>query len=204
MYIFKAPPVPEDEMEEAPYTTDDDPLDSVSLDTPGLGLLVRTDFTDEAAWQAFLTKLRDAESEFSADLDVPMDEDDNDDENDEEGEDEGRNDDNEVSPDPSSLKSAPIFHVIDSPTSNPTRERLSGITNLTAMRLFNDVDVRRAPGPPRGMPPIKPPNRLVDYQGWQEVYTGKIVWVYDAKSNTDQSVRLVSQKSSDSVYGTAT
>jgi hypothetical protein len=199
--------VPEAEVEEAPYTTDDDPLDSVSTNTPGLGLLVRTDFMDEVAWQAFLIKLTDAESEFSADLDVQMDEDDNDDENDgedEEDDDEGHNDDNEVSPNPLSLKSAPIFHVIDPPTSNPARERLAGITNLTAMRLFNDVDVRRVPGPPRGVPPIKPPNRLVDYQGWQEVYTGKIVWVYDAKSNTDQSVRLVSQKSSDSVYGTAT
>ena len=50
---------------------------------------------------------------------------------------------------------------------------------------------------------MRPPNRLVDHDGWQEVYSGKTVWIYDAKSNQDQCVRLVSQKSA-AMYGTAT
>ena len=57
-------------MDEAPYTTDDDPLDQESLEAPGLGVLVRTDFSNEVAWQDFLSKLKEGEAEF---LDAPMD-----------------------------------------------------------------------------------------------------------------------------------
>ena len=44
---------------------------------------------------------------------------------------------------------------------------------------------------------------LVDYHGWQEVYTGKTLWVYDARSNADGCVRLVSGVGA-GMYGTAT
>jgi len=49
---------------------------------------------------------------------------------------------------------------------------------------------------------MSPPNRLVDQGGWQEVYEGHTIWVYDALSNSDQCVRLVSQAGD--FYGTAT
>ncbi|PIL36151.1 hypothetical protein GSI_01811 [Ganoderma sinense ZZ0214-1] len=97
---------------------------------------------------------------------------------------------------------APVFFVVN-PVSPDERTKLTGISNLTALRLLNDVDVRRAPAPPRGTKRIRPPNRLVDHDGWQEVYAGKMVWVYDEKSNQDQSVRLVSQRGTP-MYGTAT
>ena len=66
---------------------------------------------------------------------------------------------------------------------------------------INDVDVRPAPTPPTGTKRVKPPNRLVDCHGWQEIYAGKLVWIYDSKSNVDQCVRLVGQQGA--MYGTA-
>ena len=96
----------------------------------------------------------------------------------------------------------PVFFVVNAAAPHE-RAKLTGISNLAALRLLNDVDVRRAPAPPRGTKRIRPPNRLVDHDGWQEVYGGKTVWVYDEKSNQDQSVRLVSQRGTP-MYGTAT
>lgn len=96
----------------------------------------------------------------------------------------------------------PVFVVVNATTPDG-RAKLTGISNLTALRLFNDVDVRQAPNPPRGTERIKPQNRLVDLDGWQEVYGGKTMWVYDEKSNQDQSVRLVGQQGT-AMYGTAT
>ncbi|KAF7362083.1 hypothetical protein MVEN_00553900 [Mycena venus] len=58
------------------------------------------------------------------------------------------------------------------------------------------------PHPPAGTKRYSPPNRLVDKKGWQEIYTGLTIWIYDAQSNNDQCARLVSQEGD--VYGTAT
>jgi len=78
----------------------------------------------------------------------------------------------------------------------------NGISNLTALRLLNDVGIRLAPSPPAGASRIRPSNRLIDKGGLQEIYTGQTIWIYDGQSNTDESVRLVSQEGD--VYGTAT
>ena len=106
--------------------------------------------------------------------------------------------DEDESEDVEADENAPIFHVIDDPSQ---RAVLEGISNLTALRLLNDVDVRPAPTPPTGTKRVKPPNRLVDCHGWQEIYAGKLVWIYDSKSNVDQCVRLVGQQGA--MYGTA-
>ncbi|EIW63341.1 uncharacterized protein TRAVEDRAFT_26653 [Trametes versicolor FP-101664 SS1] len=216
-------PLLADTIEEADFNTDDDPADGISDDAPGLGVLLRADYTDEGAWAAFYAKLQEAEAEFAADAsqdaqadthgeapsaaqgaassstdaggdtamvdevedadaDADADANDADDDDDDGG--------------------APIFAVINAAT--PAEQaRFSGLSNIAALRLFNDVDVRRAPAPPQGTRRIKPPNRLVDHDGWQEIYSGKTVWVYDARSNQDQCVRLVSQASA-AMYGTAT
>lgn len=165
---------------------------------------MRTDFTNESAWQEFCSKLRDAENEFSAPPDDAMD-----------GQGpgaagnssaatdkggEGDDEDEDVEVDDGGT--AGIFHVVN-PESPSDREALVGISNLRALRLLNDVDIRPAPVPPPGTRRIKPPNRIIDHDGWQEVYVGKMLWIYDVKSNTDQCVRLVSQQSA-SMYGTAT
>ena len=98
---------------------------------------------------------------------------------------------------------ARIFHVVNPPPDVDARATLAGLSNLAALRLLNDVDVRRAPAPPAGTKRIRPPNRLVDHNGWQEAYMGKTLWIYDAQSNQDQCVRLVSRVGA-SMYGTAT
>lgn len=191
--------------EDAEFVCDDDPLDAASTDAPGLGILVRTDFSNDQAWHAFRSRLQEGEAEFaparapagdameedaagsaSGNTPAPTADDDamNADDDDDE-EDEGP---------------PAIFSVIDpSPADRP---RWTGLSNLAALRLLNDVDVRRAPRPDPGAKRIRPPNRLVDHDGWQEVYAGKTVWIYDARSNADQCVRLVGQQSGP--YGTAT
>lgn len=98
---------------------------------------------------------------------------------------------------------SPIFKIIN-PSSPALRAQFTHISNLTALRLLNEISIRPAPSPPTGEKRLKPPNRLVDHDGWQEIYTGKTLWIYDARSNEDQCVRLVNQTSSDSLYGTAT
>ena len=76
------------------------------------------------------------------------------------------------------------------------------MSNLRALRLFNDVDIRPTPERPAGTKPISPPCPLIDVLGWQEIYSGKNIWIYDTLSNVDGSVRVVSQTSD--FYGTAT
>ncbi|KAM5532844.1 hypothetical protein V8D89_013485 [Ganoderma adspersum] len=228
--ISQNPPSPED-VEDADFNTDDDPFDDVSDNAPGLGILLRTDYTNEDAWQIFYTRLQDAEAELAsqapadpspgenvsmhtaeasegqsasttaaaaaasasstdAEGDSAMDEADEDEDADADEDDGGGG------------LAGPVFFVVNAAAPDE-RAKLTGISNLAALRLLNDVDVRRAPAPPRGTKRIRPPNRLVDHDGWQEVYGGKTVWVYDEKSNQDQSVRLVSQRGTP-MYGTAT
>ncbi|KAI0812527.1 hypothetical protein BC629DRAFT_1473537, partial [Irpex lacteus] len=213
----QVPPVPPNEAEVAPYTTDDDPLDSVSTDAPGLGILVRTDFSNEQAWQSFLEKLHEAEAEFAADVEVGPTEDDAMDEDEDSGEEDDEEEEESIggaaqasssssSSNPLSNSPPPIFAIVDptSPTTTPlTRAQLENISNLTALRLFNDVSIRLLPPPHEKRPVARsPPNRLVNLHGWQEVYTGKLVWIYDAKSNSDGCVRVVGQKSSGGVGAT--
>ncbi|EIN11720.1 hypothetical protein PUNSTDRAFT_42890 [Punctularia strigosozonata HHB-11173 SS5] len=193
------------------WQTDEDPFDEIAIHTAGLGILVRTDFTDDDAWQSFLAKLREGEQEFAgatnredaqdAQEDVqmvvenPIDNASGSTQEEvvmEEGEDGSDDEESEDSP-------APIFAVLDSP-----RDALENMSNLAALRLVNEVGVRPAPPLPAGTSRAKPSHRLIDHDGWQEIYTGKPVWIYDARSNADQTARVVSQTSTDSTYGTAT
>jgi hypothetical protein len=184
----------------ANFVTDNDPLDVISSQLPQLGLIVRTDFSNQDAWLAFCARLQEGEKEFTAESD------DQDQGRQEAGSSEHSADstdepDQERSDDEDDEDNPTIFHLID-PTSPQERESLAHISNLTALRLFNDVDVRSAPSPPQGTRRISPPNRLVDCHGWQEIYLGKNIWIYDTKSNVDQCVRVVSQSAD--MYGTAT
>lgn len=176
-----------------------------------LGVLIRTDFSDESAWAAFAQKVHDAQAELIADLASPGVDADADVKMDDEpqsapaGEpststtpaaaDDGESDSDDSTTTPD------IIAILD--PSDPTeRARFNGISNLTALRLFNDVDIRPAPAPLAGVKRVSPPNPLVDQGGWQEIYTGKTLWIYDARSNVDECARLVSQEGD--FYGTAT
>ncbi|KAF8198018.1 hypothetical protein BJ912DRAFT_54742 [Pholiota molesta] len=161
------------------FDTDTDPMDEFLQEAELVGLVVRTDFSNDDAWDTFLQKLLDSQTDFMIDLKGPADDEDSDD----------------------SAELPELLLILD-PTDPAYRARLSNISNLTALRLFNDVDIRPTPGPPAGSKRISPPNPLIDQDGWQEVYNGKTLWIYDGQSNTDECARLVSQEPD--FYGTAT
>ncbi|KAF7983785.1 hypothetical protein HWV62_19003 [Athelia sp. TMB] len=191
----------------APFSTDADPWDADSRNRPEMGLIVRTDYGDEDAWGRFCTRLTEAEIEFASapedeDEDMAEDAPESTGQSSAQAEDNAmQEDDDESSDEEDSDPPAPIFHIIN-PSTPTSRSALTGISNLAALRLLNDLEIRPAPKPPAGTKPIKDANRLVDHDGWQEVYSGKQIWVYDAKSNTDGCVRVVNQ--SGDMYGTAT
>ena len=191
----------------APFSTDADPWDADSRNRLEMGLVVRTDYGDEDAWGRFCTRLMEAEIEFASapeDGDEEMAEDvpESTGQSSAQAEDNAmQEDDDESSDEEDSDPPAPIFYIIN-PSTPTSRAALTGISNLAALRLLNDLEIRPAPKPPADTKPIKDANRLVDHDGWQEVYSGKQIWVYDAKSNTDGCVRVVNQ--SGDMYGTAT
>src|SRR6266550_3996041 len=169
---------------------DDDPLDELT-NGEELGIILRTDYSDESAWEIFLSKLKDGEEEVKAMLTN--------------GEEDSREDEHmEDTNDSSSEESPdipPLIKIINA--ASPTlRALFNNISNLTALRLFNNVDIRPSPAPQTGTRLINPPHRLIDQGGWQEIYSGHTLWIYDAQSNIDQCVRLVSGQSD--IYGTAT
>ncbi len=164
------------------------------IDDVEAGIVLRTDFSNEDAWNSFLEKLKKAEEEHK--------------ENTTEGGDAGQgepdeNSDADADAEEDSEDDGPglLIKVIDA--SLPEERALfEGISNLRALRLFNDVDVRPAPLLPSGTKKTTTPHRLVDRGGWQEVYSGITIWVYDGQSNNDHCLRLVNPEGD--VYGTAT
>lgn len=176
---------------------DPDPFDYLTEDDQ-LGLIIRTDFSNEEAWSAFCNQVQVSQKDFISDLtndspdqleesaSIPV----------ADGNDEA--DDNESD----SSNEPPDFLKILNPIEQSDRIRFTNMSNLRALRLFNDVDIRPTPERPAGTKPISPPCPLIDVLGWQEIYSGKNIWIYDTLSNVDGSVRVVSQTSD--FYGTAT
>ncbi|KAG6821049.1 hypothetical protein H0H93_007939 [Arthromyces matolae] len=181
------------------FDHDDDLLDPL-LEGPELGILLRTDYSNEDAWQAFCTTLNAAEQDLAEGL--KKQEPDVKEEEDAVAQSSSTIQAEDSNSDTESLNEipAPVIKIV-----NPTPSEMHlfhNISNLRALRLLNDVDIRPAPRPGAGQSRIKPPNRLIDQGSWQEIYTGLTLWIYDAQSNTDSCVRLVSQEGD--IYGTAT
>ncbi|TCD71609.1 hypothetical protein EIP91_007356 [Steccherinum ochraceum] len=190
-----------------PFESDEDPSDEVAgNDAPGLGLVVRTDFCNEDAWQYFVQKLQEGEAEFTSssagtDTDA-MDEDPDPQPSSSTSAAAAPPSDNAEEDDEDEDEAGPIFGIVNPPADSPLRAHLTNASNLAVLRLLNDVSVRRTPTLPPDTKRHKPANRLIDHDGWQEVYEGKMVWVYDTRSNQDGCARVVSQKGGS--YGTAT
>jgi len=174
------------------------------LEGDELGLVIRTDFTNHEAWNTFSQKVQVAQNELiseltsngpGADIDASA----SGDSTMQEEAGPSANADEEVS-DSSDSEISDIVKILD-PSDEADKIRLTNISNITALRLFNDVDIRPAPVPPAGTKRISPPNPLIDLGGCQEIYTGKNLWIYDARSNSDECVRVVSQAGD--FYGTA-
>lgn len=169
---------------------DPDPFDYLTEDDQ-LGLIIRTDFSNEEAWSAFCNQVQVSQKDFISDL--TNDSDSPDQKPCSDGADDGESDSSNEPPD---------FLKILNPVEQSDKIRFTNISNLRALRLFNDVDIRLAPERPVGTKPISPSCPLIDLRGWQEIYSGKNLWIYDTLSNVDGSVRVVSQTSD--FYGTAT
>ncbi|VDB95336.1 unnamed protein product [Peniophora sp. CBMAI 1063] len=199
----------EQELASSPSTKDADPVDALLSAAPGV--IVRADYSNDAAWIEFCTLLRESEAEILAEDDPKAtsaepgtDEGDGSDSSSEEDEDMAV----EGSTEPSasgaaSASPAPLtfFSVLDF-TSDAERARVVDMPNLALLRLIADADVRPAPAVPSGTKRVKPGHRLIDLNGFQEIYRGRSLWVYDAQSNVDGAVRMVNLEGD--VYGTAT
>ena len=170
-----------------------------------MGLIIRTDFSNEEAWSEFCNQVQVSQKDFISDLindspdqleestSIPM----------AEGNDIQKPKSDEADDDESeSSNEPPDFLKILNPVEQSDRIRFTNMSNLRALRLFNDVDIRPTPERPAGTKPVSPSCPLIDVLGWQEIYSGKNIWIYDTLSNVDGSVRVVSQTSD--FYGTAT
>ncbi|KAL0956156.1 hypothetical protein HGRIS_002317 [Hohenbuehelia grisea] len=178
---------------------DSDPSDQL-VDGPELGLLLRTDFSDEEAWKSFISRLEGAEAELAEAL-KPEPQAEPHGEAEVKNADDAMDEDSDSEDDEPAAVPSPVLRVVN-PDAPEERSVVSGISNLTALRLFNDIDIRPAPPLPPDSKRVLSPNPLIDYFGWQEIYSGPSLWIYDAKSNQDQCLRQVSQQGD--VYGTAT
>ena len=184
---------------------DEDLFDEITDDeAPGLGILVRTDFSNDEAWRSFLEKLKEGENEFNSSTDDKKDAEVDRDESlstaaSASSPDVKMDCEKDGSESSSDGDTGPIISILD--PSPEVRPYFSDISNLAALRLLNDVDLRRLAIPPN-VKRFSPPNPIVDYDGWQEIYHGKTLWIYDATSNQDQCARLISKRSD--FYGTAT
>lgn len=178
---------------------DPDPFDHLTEDDE-LGLIVRTDFSNEEAWSAFCNQVQQSQKDLISDLSLNQPDQEPDEGNDIQMATEDADDADDDESD--SSNESPDFLKILNPVEQSDRIRFTNISNLTALRLFNDVDIRPTPPRPAGTKPISTPNPLIDVSGWQEIYSGKNLWIYDALSNVDGSVRVISQTSN--IYGTAT
>ena len=194
-------PEPNDESD---FFMDEDLFDEITDDeAPGLGILVRTDFSDDEAWRTFVAKLKEGEAEFSSPSgkqeDTEMDRAEPSTSASGSTSDAKMDEDGGGSDGSSDQDLGPIISILD--PSPEVRPYFADISNLTALRLLNDVNLRKLTIPP-DTKRFNPPNPVVDYDGWQEIYHGKTLWIYDATSNQGQSARLVSKRSD--FYGTAT
>ncbi|PPQ98439.1 hypothetical protein CVT24_004118 [Panaeolus cyanescens] len=182
---------------EPPFISDIDPMDQV-LEDEELGLVIRTDFTNDEAWNQFRRRLEESQKDLLQDLRGEQQE-----------EPEKNTPGNSQSSQPllaegdqesDSSDEFPDFIKVIDPQSEEDRAKVKDISNIRALRLFNDVDIRICPPAPKETTKV-PPNPLIGLHGLQEFYSGKNLWIYDSKSNADECVRVVSQTGD--VYGTA-
>ena len=182
------------EVDEMPLGSDGFVEDiSDTTDSDVLGVVVRTDYTDDVAWSQFVERLLDAEKDLMSPFDDEI-------EASQTNEPSGSNQpEAEVQDDAESSESSDngldsSFTFLDPPVESSFRQRLSGMSNLAALRLLNDVDVARKPMPSSGTQAYSLQHRLMGLDGFVERYRGPLVWVYDSRSNTDGAARVISQR----------
>jgi len=141
------------------------------------GLILRTDFSNDNAWNDFCEIVRRSERDglqtesASSSAAAP-----------EGSESESDSEDDE----PSDLL---VFAFHNPPPEH--RGILTNQTNLALLRLFLDVDISPSSLSPQKATEIVNKVPIFDCDGYQEVYKGPLLWAYDATSNQDGSVRLI-------------
>ncbi|KAF5322583.1 hypothetical protein D9619_001516 [Psilocybe cf. subviscida] len=195
------------------FETDADPFDEF-LEDDEIGIVIRTDFSNDDAWDAFIQNFQASQKELLSDLaggdsEIQQAGTSNADNDGDIGmkdasrtESAATTNTSTENDDSDSSSSMPDMITILDPSDPADRARFANLSNIGALRIFNDVDIRLAPTRPAGTKQISPQDPLIDIGGWQEIYTGKTIWIYDEQSNTDDCLRLVSQAGD--FYGTAT
>jgi len=204
-----------------PFDFVDEPDSAVPL----RGIIVRTDFIDDDKWAEFCETVLKSEQEGMADLlssnmlpgstiDAPNDKGDEDESS---SEDNDEQDADAMAGDtsgktiPTGLESDTFIFVDSSKWPSSTEGPpvpLRNASNIALLRLFNDIDIVPCLPLPQGGKRVKgslgqsPSLRLVDWHGFHEVYSGRMIWVYDSRSNADGCVRLITQRPTK--YGLAT
>ncbi|KZW00474.1 hypothetical protein EXIGLDRAFT_721253 [Exidia glandulosa HHB12029] len=177
------------------------------------GIVLRTDFTNDEAWSSVRAAIEATERDGWKALSDDVDGDDGEESSgSSDGEGEGDNDDEmEVDAETAANTAANAEPSTSTAESEPdTRAliflsdpRFDGLSNIAALRLLNDVRITRSIERPLSHSGKSPaPHRLIARDGLREVYMGPQLWIYDAKSNTDRTVRLVERAGA--MYGTAT
>lgn len=189
-------------------------IDEIIGEGSTVGVIVRTDYSDDSAWSGFVEAVRSAENELNA-LDEDMDEEAVDEpsssvqnesgagsESESEGEDEGKADPLIEGSSTRADEDVSLFVFVSPSETSPLRSELLKASNLKVARIFNDVTVENVPPLPPDSRRIKQGHRLVDMDGLVEVYEGMSIWIYDERSNRDRAARLVSLRPDS--YGSAT
>lgn len=207
---------------EVPLIAASDPFDFADEPDgviPLRGIIVRTDFLDDDKWTAFCETVLKSEQAGMADLldsstapesatDAPNYGAEEEESSSEDGD--GQDADRgtavaggaaDKSVHASSDSDAFIFFDPSKETSPPGgRPLLQNASNITLLRLFNDIDIVTCLPIPQGGKRSKgslstsPSARLVDWHGFHEVYSGRMIWVYDPRSNADGCARLITQR----------
>jgi hypothetical protein len=144
------------------------------------GLILRTDFSNDHAWADFCDIVRRSEREGLRDLPSSPGG-----ENTEAGGDE----DDESSSDEDDPSDTLAFVFVEPPPEH--RDALMNQSNLSLLRIFLDADIAPSHVPSEKAKQIVNNLPICDCDGFQEVYSGRLLWVYDTTSNQDGSVRLV-------------
>lgn len=193
-------------------------VDTLVGEGSAVGLIIRTEYSDDSAWSSFVEAVKAAEKDLNASDDEDMEEEATGEpstsvsrvEVGSESESESEEEEGDMEVDPRNegpsvrmaKEDASLFIFASPPESSPLRSRLSGASNITILRIFNDVTVLHAPTLPSGSRRINPGHRLMDFDGLIEAYEGMTIWIYDERSNRDRAVRLVSLRPDS--YGSAT
>jgi hypothetical protein len=160
------------------------------------GVIVRTDFTNDEAWNAVVQIINESEKSGAAELsqiaDATPDEAG---ESGSESESEDEEGDTEMAGSSALKEDDAIafdssFIIYDPPADQ--RSLFTNASNLRLVRIFNDVDIIGNPPPSKSQKRTAAGvNKLVDFDGFHEVYDDRLIWVYDSSSNSEGSLRLV-------------